>query len=121
MTKIQRIELAGTPYVLLPEDAYEELRDMAEARAVRTSIAEGEETYPDAVVSALLDGENPVRAFRQWRGLKAADLARAAGLGPAYLSEIETGRKTGSAKALKALAVELDVDMALLVAPTGDG
>ncbi|MBO6637500.1 MAG: helix-turn-helix transcriptional regulator [Roseitalea sp.] len=121
MTKIQRIELAGTPYVLLPEDAYEELRDMAEARAVRSSIANGEETYPDTVVSALLDGENPVRVFRQWRGLKAVDLARAAGLAPTYLSEIETGRKTGSARALKAIAAELDVDMALLVSPTDDG
>lgn len=121
MTKIQRVELAGTPYVLLPEDAYEELRDMAEARTVRSAIADGEETYPDAVVSALLDGENPVRVFRRWRGLKAADLARASGLGPAYLSEIETGRKTGSARALKAIAATLDVDMALLVPPTDDG
>lgn len=119
MTKVQTIELDGTAYVVLPEQAYEELRDLAEARAVQAAISQGEETYPAELVNALIDGANPVRAFRVFRGLKATELARRAGVAPAYLSEIENGRKTGSARALKAIASVLDVDMDLLV-PGGE-
>lgn len=115
MSKVQKIELDGTAYVVLPEDAYEELRDLADARAARAAIDAGEETYPAALVDAILDGANPVRAIRKWRGMQAVELARTCAIAPAYLSEIETGRKTGSARALKAIAQALDVDMALLV------
>ena len=115
MTRIQKIELNGAAYVVLPEDAYEELRDLAEARAVQAAIADGEETYPSELVNTLIDGANPVRAFRDYRGLKATELARRAGVAGAYLSEIENGHKTGSARALKAIATALDVDMDLLV------
>jgi len=120
MSKVQKIELDGTAYVVLTEEDYEDLRNLADARAVRAAIAAGEETYPSELVDAILDGASPVRAFRKWRGMKATELARAAGLAPAYLSEIETGRKTGSARALKAIAGALDVDMALLVPAAED-
>ncbi len=38
-------------------------------------------------------------------------LATAAGIGTAYLSEIETGRKDGSLSVLKAIAGALQVDL----------
>ena len=38
-------------------------------------------------------------------------LARSAGINPLYLSQIERGRRTGSARTLSALAVALGVDV----------
>jgi transcriptional regulator with XRE-family HTH domain len=59
----------------------------------------------------LLDGENPVRVWREKRGLTQRALAAAAGVAPSYLAEIERGRKPGSADALSRLAGVLRVKM----------
>ncbi|WP_428413064.1 helix-turn-helix domain-containing protein [Pararhizobium sp.] len=115
MNRPQTITLDGATYVVLSESDYEDLFDRAEASAARARIKAGEETYPDELLGKLLDGANPIRTFREWRGMKAGELAASAGIGQAYLSEIETGKKDGSAKVLKAIAQELDVDMELLI------
>jgi DNA-binding XRE family transcriptional regulator len=63
-------------------------------------------------VERLVAGENPVRIWREHRGLSARALAAAARVTPTYLSEIETGRKPGSlgtmAKIAHALGISLD-------------
>ena len=65
----------------------------------------------------ILDGESPVRVWLgEFRGLKARELAEAAGVSAAYLSDIESSRKPGSARALQRLAEALQVDMNELVA-----
>ena len=64
---------------------------------------------PARLVKRMLDGEHPVRIWRDHRGITASALAVAAGVAPAYLSEIETGKKPGSVKALRALARVLEV------------
>ena len=78
----------------------EELYDRAKA--------EGGESFPVDVVDRLLAGENPVRVYRNHRGMKQGDLA-AAGVHPVYLSQIETGRRTGSTRTLAAIAEALGV------------
>ncbi|MFT4180815.1 MAG: helix-turn-helix transcriptional regulator [Rhizobium sp.] len=104
MGEINRITIDGKDYVLIPEADYEDLLDIADARAVRARIDAGEETWPTDVVNALVAGENPVRIFRKHRGLTMAELAEKTGLSQPYLSEIETGKKSGSIEALKAVA-----------------
>jgi DNA-binding XRE family transcriptional regulator len=59
----------------------------------------------------LLDGESPVKVWREKRGLSQRALAKAAGVQPGYLGEIETGRKPGSATTLHRLSVVLGVAM----------
>ena len=39
-----------------------------------------QEAIPDAVVGRLLDGENPVRVWREYRGLSLRSLAERAGI-----------------------------------------
>jgi DNA-binding Xre family transcriptional regulator len=84
---------------------------------VEASLARGrierreEETYPAALVSRLVAGENPVRAFRSWRGLSAGELAEKSGISAPYLSGIETGSKPGSISVLKRIAAALAVDL----------
>ncbi len=50
-----------------------------------------------------------VRAARQDRGERIADVAARAGIAPQYLSEIERGRKDPSSEVLGAVAGALDL------------
>ncbi len=77
------------------------------ADAARTNVAG--DYLPARLVKRMLGGEHPVRVWREHRSLTAGALAAAAGVAPAYLSEIETGKKPGSVKALGALARVLAV------------
>jgi DNA-binding XRE family transcriptional regulator len=63
----------------------------------------------------LLDGESPVKVWREKRGRSQRELAAAAGVGAGYLAEIETGRKPGSVLALSRLARALQVQMEDLI------
>jgi|SRR5579871_3427109 len=63
----------------------------------------------------LLQGESPVRVWREKRGMTQRALAAGAGIAPSYLAEIEGGRKPGSADALSRLARALGVPMDLLL------
>jgi DNA-binding XRE family transcriptional regulator len=63
----------------------------------------------------LLDGENPVKVWREKRGRSQRELAAAAGVGAGYLAEIETGRKPGSLAALARLAKALQVQIEDLI------
>jgi DNA-binding XRE family transcriptional regulator len=59
----------------------------------------------------LLDGESPLRIWREKRGMTQRALAAAADVAPSYLTEIEKRRKPGSADALQRLAKALQVSM----------
>ncbi len=63
----------------------------------------------------LLDGESPVKVWREKRGRSQRELAAAAGVSAGYLAEIETGRKPGSAAALARLAKALQVQIEDLI------
>jgi len=63
----------------------------------------------------LLEGESPVKVWREKRGHSQRELATAAGVSAGYLAEIETGRKPGSAAALAKLAQALQVQVEDLI------
>ncbi|MCF6303554.1 MAG: helix-turn-helix transcriptional regulator [Devosiaceae bacterium] len=116
MSDIQTITLDDKTFVVLPIEEFEELRDIAEAERTLGRIKRGEEeTLPGEIVKALVGGGHPVRVFRKYRKLTVQQLADKSGLSQPYISEIERGKKTGSAKALKAIAVALGVDLDMLV------
>ena len=66
-------------------------------------------------VRRLLAGSNPVKLWREKRGLSQRALAEAAGVSPGYLAEIETDRKPGSADALLRLSRALRIGMEHLI------
>jgi len=70
----------------------------------KKAIAEGAELIPSEVTYALLDGANPVRVWREHRGLTQQQLAQTAGISVPYLSQIESGKRVGSTDVLAALA-----------------
>ena len=51
--------------------------------------------YSGAVAFALLDGDNPIKIWRTYRGLTQAELAQRAGISVPYLSQIENQKRTG--------------------------
>lgn len=95
------------------EDSEDRLAVM-KSRATRKGGKD--DAMPAILVERLLAGEHPVRVYREWRGITATALAKAAGIKQPYLSAIETGGKPGSAAALKRLATALHADMEDLVA-----
>lgn len=61
-----------------------------------------------------------VRALRIMRGMKQATLAKAAGIKPPSLSQIETGRtKTLKASTILRIAAALDTNPSFLMSGTG--
>jgi DNA-binding XRE family transcriptional regulator len=84
------------------------------ARA-RKEIAAGAPLFPKEVADRLAKGENPVRVFREWRGLKQQQLALEGGVTQGYLSDIETGRRRGTALRLRGISHALRVPLDLLV------
>jgi DNA-binding XRE family transcriptional regulator len=86
--------------------------DVAALRAAEAAVERGEsELLPIEMVERILAGENPLRVWRRYRGTTAHQLAKAAGLTPSCLSEIERGRKPASFDAMARLARALKVAM----------
>ncbi|CDN53040.1 Putative transcriptional regulator with C-terminal CBS domains [Neorhizobium galegae bv. officinalis bv. officinalis str. HAMBI 1141] len=105
----------GKSYVLVPEDDFEDMMDTIKANEILARIAAGEETWPAELVYELLETESRIRTFRNYRKMTVSELAEAAGISQPYLSEIETGKKTGSVDVLKRIAAVLKVDLDDLV------
>ncbi len=117
---VQTIDRDGKPeYVVLPWADYQALLEAAENAidgalfdAFKEKLASGEEeTVPAAVVDALLTGTNPVKVWREYRGLTQDALAAQAGISKAYLCQIETGKREGAIKTLRAIASTLGVTL----------
>lgn len=114
---------SGERMVVIPEADYQRLVSASEDAADRLAVTEfrhrlaagEEELVPDAVASRILAGDNPVRVWREHRGLTISALAAKAGIGQPYLSEIETGKKDGGINTMKKLAAALDVTLDDLV------
>jgi ribosome-binding protein aMBF1 (putative translation factor) len=67
----------------------------------------------------ILDDESPVKVWREKRGLTQRELADEAVISPSYLAEIETGKKPGSAVALRNLSRVLAIPMENLLSHPG--
>ena len=63
----------------------------------------------------ILADESPVKVWREKRGLSQRELAEKAEVSASYLAEIETGKKPGSAEALRKLSRVLTIPMENLV------
>ena len=74
-----------------------------------TARKEEEESFPIDVADRLLAGENPIGVYRSYRNMTQQELAAESGINTAYLSQIETGRRTGSTRTVAAIARALNV------------
>ncbi len=114
--KMETITREGQEFVLVPMNEYEQLLEdiemLADIKDYREAKLFDEETFPGEVIDRMiLKDENPIRVYREYRGLTQQQLADKVGIQRAYLTEIETGRKAGSIKTLKAIAQVLGIDL----------
>ena len=86
--------------------------DVLEAERIRHQIETGEEElYPsDLVERLIIGGEQPVKVFREYRGMTQEELARRAGTSKNYISQIENRRRRAGRKLQARLAEALGLD-----------
>lgn len=119
--KTPRGEVAILPkkdYELLVAKASEADEDAGSARIVaqaRKEVAGGGPLLPKDVVDRMAQGENPVRVLREWRDITQMHLSFKTNLSQGHISDIENGRRTGTAAALRLIANVLEVPLDLLV------
>ena len=117
MTGIQFIERNGKrEFAVIPIELYERLSAVLEdvddaALADAARAADDGFRIPAAVVNALLEGEQPVKVWREQRGLTQDALAAKAGISKAYLYQMETPKRVGALKTLRAIADALAVSV----------
>ena len=110
----RRPEWAVLPYELYQQllDDSEMLQDIRDYEDAKKALLSEEELIPSNVTYAILDGDRPIKVWRKYRGMTQRELAEMAGITKAYLSQIETGKRTGTpdvlSKLAKALGLTLD-------------
>ena len=111
-------------FAVIPYDEYRALmerlewfEDLRDSKAFEEKLAHREEeVVPAEVVGRLVEGESPVKVWREHRGLTQEDLGEKVGLSGSYLSQIESGKREGTVRVYAALARALGVDVDDLVA-----
>ena len=122
MSNIQVIEKDGVPaFYVLPASLWERVRDAVEEAEDAADLelfdrADDGTRIPLEVLKAEMDGDHPVRAWREYKGLTLQALADSAKVSKAYLSQIECGKRVGTTATLKKLAVALGVPINVLAA-----
>jgi len=102
-------------YLQLVEQA-EMLQDVQNYDIAKAAIERGDdELISSDVVYAILDGENPIKVWREYRGLSQQGLAENAGISVPYISQLETNKRKGSLEVLSAIAKALKVSLENIV------
>lgn len=98
------IHISGKPHVLVPIHDFTALKNAG----VNNKLP------ADVMNKITLGQDSPIKIIRKHKGLTQGQLAQAADISRPYLTEIETGRKDGSIRALKAIAGALDVSLEMI-------
>jgi DNA-binding XRE family transcriptional regulator len=126
---VQVIEREGKPeWAILPYEEFlqlmeqaEMLQDISDYDQIVKAVETGEEeTVPAELAYALMEGENPVKAWREYRSLSQKHLADMADISIPFLSQIESGKRKASTKIMARLAKALRVLIDDLVTENGD-
>ena len=108
---------SGEELVVLPRAEYEALLERADHEAEDADDvaiydarkAAGDVVLPPEVSAAILRGESRLKAIRNWRGETQLHLNFKTGIGQGYLSDLESGRRTGTPETIARLAQALSV------------
>ena len=121
---VQVIKQGDKPeWAVVPYDTYlqlvekaEMLQDIQDYDSAKAALERGDdEMIPSDVVNAILDGANPIKVWREYRGRSQQELAEQVGISVPYLSQLETNRRKGSLEVLSALATALNVSLDTMV------
>jgi mRNA interferase RelE/StbE len=116
---IETITRKGREFAIIPVkelkkligDA-EMLADVRAYDAARKRLEAGEdEIIPLELIERRLNGEPPVKVWREYRGLTQHKLAKTSGVSRVMIAAIEAGTKKGGVLTLKKLASALSVSI----------
>ena len=110
----------GEELVVLPRAEYEALLgradheaedadDVAIYDASTAELNSGSVVLPEAISTAMLRGESRLKAIRNWRDMTQLHVSMKTDLGQGYLSDLESGRRTGTSETIAKLAKALKV------------
>jgi DNA-binding XRE family transcriptional regulator len=110
----------GEELVVLPLADYEALLDRADHEtedaddiaiynARKAELTAGGVVLPPEVSAAVLRGDSRLKAIRHWRDETQMHLSFKTDISQGYLSDLESGRRTGTAETVAKLAQALDV------------
>jgi len=113
-------------WAVIPYDEYlhlvekaEMLDDIHDFDRFQSAFAQGEEKlFPVEVVDKLLEGQNPIKVFREFRGMTQDGLAKKIDISIPYLSQLETNKRRGSVKVLTDIAKELGITLDMILGDT---
>ena len=114
------IEYQGKPaFIIIPFNEYQELINfkkchITDEELYAEGIAKNEEYFPEELVQKILNGENSIKVYREYRGFSQEQLAIKIGKTKQYISAIEKGSRTGTIDTLKKLSTVLNVDLDML-------
>jgi len=113
---VQFLEIGGRKMAVLPVEDYQRLVEVAEEREDIAAAAdaerrrnEGMEYLPASMVNRIVDGENALRVWREYRAMTIKELAEKSGYGCSMISKIETGTRQGTVALWNAIAKALMV------------
>lgn len=115
----------GEELVVLPRAEYEALlgsanqdsddaEDVAIYDARKAELNAGGIVLPEAVSAAMLRGDSRLKAIRKWRDMTQLQIEFKTDIGQGYLSDLESGRRTGTPETIAKLAKALKVPVAWL-------
>lgn len=110
----------GKKAVVLSIEEYEKMREqLVELEDIDSYVKvknKKQEQFPISMVEKLVfSNESKIKIFREYRGYKVMELAKAANLSEAYLSQIENQKRKGSIDLYKRIAKALDIDIDVLI------
>lgn len=105
--------------ITIPKSDYTALvsakQDLEDIIAYDRAMSDTSDSLPHQFMIRLIEGDNPLTVFRNWRGHNQSELARISQVNRIQIADIESDRKTGSVKTLKKLADALGVSIDELV------
>ena len=103
------VVLSRAEYEVLLARADHEAEDADDVAIYDARKAAGSVVLPPEISSAILRGESRLKAIRNWRGETQQYLNFKTGIGQGYLSDLESGRRTGTPETIAKLAQALSV------------
>ncbi|MCW5590104.1 MAG: helix-turn-helix domain-containing protein [Legionellales bacterium] len=112
---VQIIENNGTPeWAVLPYEDYLRLQEVYEIAHdldhFKSLLTKGQEEFiPEEYAERLVQGENAIKVWREYRQIKQVDLAKRIGVSTPYLSQLENNSRSPSIEVLKKISIALNV------------
>lgn len=109
-----RREWAILPYDLFltladEHESLQDIKDFDEAVAADDGFR-----VPASIAFRIADGEHPIKVWREHHDMTLSALADTASISPAYLSQIESGKRQGTLDVLTAICDALEIPLDVL-------